>query len=456
MPQQEQIVQLSDGSKIAIPSTVKPAQFDSYIADFQAHKPPAPPQQTPSAEGQNKLIRYMVPGEGVNDYAQGSYAEQQALRKGAKPIPTQRGGPVSYQAPSRVLDETPEQHAQRSQSETKDLHRTAGEAGAVVAGGIAAPALVPEAAGGVSGLLLRMLATGGGAGAGTMAGRAATGDVSTEGLKQAGVNAAEYGLGEGAGEVIGKGAGALVKKMGEPITRINKLLGVAAKDVRLGSMPAELDEFAGQPARGVMKSGLDEKTLAKMNPIERNMAVVKAKNVVGKELDQILTQASNEGKIVNVQKPVEDVFKNIPDKKLRKQATTKFLQILQQNGITKPISQLSPMEARTVQRGLDDFANFTSADANKTFRDVATNLRRGISAETRKVVPAVTAVDQHYGDLALANQATRKAASKYASTVPQNKLRKWIVGSAIGGSAAGAGYELMKHALGGTSGGSVP
>lgn len=411
----------------------------------------------PPADGQNKNIRYMVPGEGVNDYAQGSYAEQQALKKGAKPIPTQHGGPVSYNAPSRVLDETPEQHEQRSQSETKDFHKTAGESGAILGSGIAAPALVPEGASGVMGALMRMMATGGGAGVGTMAGRAATGDVSTEGLKQSGVNAAEYGAGEGAGELVGGVASALTKKMGEPLARVNKLLGVGVKDVRLGSVPAELDEFAGQPARGVMKSGMDEKALAKMNPLERNMSVVKAKNVVGKELDQMLTAASSEGKTVNIQKTVDDVFKDIPDPKLQKQATKKFTQILAQNGITKPLSQLTPMEARTVQRGLDDFANFTSADANKTFRDVATNLRRGISAETRRVVPASAALDQHYGDLALANQATRKAASKYASTVPQNKLRKWLIGSAVGGAAAGgaagAGYELVKHSLGSVPGG---
>ena len=129
---------------------------------------------TDTAPGQSKLIRYFTPGRGVEDAAVGSKLEQDIQAAGGKPIPTQHGGVVSYTAPSRVLDETPAQNAARSESETKDLHKTAGQAGAIL-GSAVAPELLPEELSGVTGLLARSMATGAGAAAGNVAGQSATG-----------------------------------------------------------------------------------------------------------------------------------------------------------------------------------------------------------------------------------------------------------------------------------------
>jgi hypothetical protein len=234
----------------------------------------------------------------------------------------------------------------------------------------------------------------------------------------------------------------LRKSKVDPLAKTNELLGVTRKEVRVGGTPESLDQFTTNPARGVQKYGLTDKDLKKMNPLERNSAVTKARNSAGEKLDATLKKATEEGKTVNLYKTLNDTFKNIPDPKLAKQAETRMLQILKQHGINKPLNQLTPTEARAVQRSLDDFANFASGDAVKTFKDVATKLRRGISAETRKAVPESAEFDQDYSDLASATKATQRAAADYARTTPQSTLRKWLIKGAVKAGTAGMGLPL--------------
>ena len=240
-------------------------------------------------------------------------------------------------------------------------------------------------------------------------------------------------LAPGGAQLATKASEAL--KGGEPLARLNKILGVTAKQIRVGELPQALDELASNPARGVLKSGLTENQLAKMKPIERMQALTKVRNEAGAALDQMLQ--AHPDKTVNVQKVVEGVFKEIPDPKIARNATTRLQQLLTKAGINKPLSQLNPMEARTVQRELDEFANFAPEGTAKSFRDVATQLRRGISQATRAAVPEITELDQQYGDLAGAWKASRQQVQKYATTVPQSKLRKMMphLITALGGGA---------------------
>ncbi len=230
---------------------------------------------------------------------------------------------------------------------------------------------------------------------------------------------------------------------GEPLARLNKILGVGPKEVRVGATPSTLDEFASNPARGVVKAGIPEKELAKMNPLERVQTITKVRDAAGAKLDQVLQ--ANPQKTINVQKSVDDVFAKLSDKRLQKLAEARLRRILSEAKITKPLSQLTPMEARTVQRGLDDFANFAPEGTYKSFSDIATGLRREISKATRQAIPETAELDQDYGDLAGATKAVRRQANKYARTVPESKLRKiapYIAG-AVGGSAAAAGARYL-------------
>lgn len=305
--------------------------------------------------------------------------------------------------------------------------------GSLIGGEMIAPAkgLLP--------IIMRALGVGTGAAIGNVA---VSGDP-----KRAIKTGTTYGIAEGTGELAVKGAGKILEKVLPKIpslAKINKLLGVGEADVIPGKTPSSLDEFTANPARGASKYGLDEKSLAKMNPLERNKAVMAARDKAGQALEATLKQASDEGRVVNVQDAVQGVFKKISDKKVSVSVQKKFLDIMAQNGIRKPISQLTPMEARSIQRGLDNFADFASTDTVESMKQAATALRKEISKATRKVVPESAPFDQDYTDLFHASQGTQKLVKDYATKVPENKLRKYIIKTAIGGTVAGAGYEAAK------------
>lgn len=236
-------------------------------------------------------------------------------------------------------------------------------------------------------------------------------------------------------EAVGEPIAAKLSTKTEPLARINKLLGVTKAEVVPGKVPSSLEEFAANPARGVMNAGLDEAKLAKMNPLERNAAVMKAKDAAGKQLEQVLEQATQAGKKVDLYPIVDKVFDAIPDAKLAKQTENAFIQLLKEKGVTGPLDQVTPSQARAIQRGVEESLK------GEGMADIAAQLRKGISEATKKVVPEAGPADQHYWDLANAAKGTQKLLKQYATTQPKNKLIDWIIKATIGGTA----YELGKH-----------
>jgi hypothetical protein len=296
--------------------------------------------------------------------------------------------------------------------------------------------------------LYRLIASSSGAGAGAGVGNLAGGGSPKEALGEA---AKTTMLAGGEGLAV-KGAGAVASKLStkaEPLAKINKLLGVDAKEVIPGKTPASLDEFAANPARGAQKYGLTEEKLKTMNALERNSAIMQARDKAGRALDATLEAATQTGKKVNIQDTLNETFSEIADPKLLEQAEKRMLQILDKAGVSgKALRDLTPMEARTVQRGLDNFAKFANESEAKSFGDIADQLRTGISKETRKVVPESAEFDRDYTDLVHASNATQKGAKEFATTVPENKLRKWLIRGLITGglgAAGAAGYEGAKH-----------
>jgi hypothetical protein len=367
-------------------------------------------------------------------YTMSARDQQRAKAKAAAPIQKAQDsvfvGGQPYGGGGGYVTGKPEEIAGIRQKQRQVL-----EAGGAAAGGelVAPLAAGAEAVGGGSKILqwllpalTRSAGVGTGVGTGAVVGGASPKDAATTGAGAAALTLGGEGLVTGAGKVVK----ALTTNV-DPLAKLNKLLGVGAREIRVGSTPESLDEFASNPARGVVKAGLEEKTLSKMDPLQRNKVVTEARNDVGKQLDSVLKAASDAGKKVDITKPVADAFKKIADPTVAKNAEARLQQILADNGITHPLSQLTPSEARTVQRGLEGFD-----------KEVATDLRRGISAATRKVVPESSELDMQYGDLAGAVKGTQKTANKFARTVPENKLRKWIIGTA----ATGAGLEGAYHA----------
>lgn len=345
-----------------------------------------------------------------------------------------------YGGGGQTVTGTPEQVS--SLKKTQQFLAETGSASAATAGLSNVP--------GVLGLILRAAAAGGAAGtthAGTQA--ASTGRPD---LKGSAKTMAEFGLTEAGGETILKGVGKVASKVlpkVDPLQKINKLLGVDPKEVIPGKVPSSLDEFAANPARGAQKYGLDADKLSKMNALERNSAIMKAKDKAGQSLDQTLEMATQAGKKVNIQDVLNETFSEIADPKLLEQAEKRMLQILDKAGLSgQPLRNLTPMQARTVQRGLDNFAKFANESEAKSFGDIADQLRTGISQQTRKVVAESAEFDRDYTDLVRASNATQKAAKEFATTVPENKLRKWIIGGLITGglgAIGAAGYEAGKH-----------
>jgi hypothetical protein len=387
-------------------------------ADFDFSKAPTPESQRPDALAQAQAaVRKPI--------------EQAASRRETMTLPQ------GFGAMGNTVAGTPEQLAPARES----MSNLGKVTGAVVGGEAVAPlAAGAEAVGGASKLLkflLPAIARSSGVGVGTGGGAALTGSTPKEAVS-AGTGAVALTLG---GEAALASGGAALRSMSpkvDPLAKLNKLLGVGAREIRVGSTPESLDEFASNPARGVVKAGLDEKALAKMDPLQRNKVVSQARDAAGKQLEQVLKAASDVGKKVDITKSVADTFKKIPDPALAKQAETRLQQIIAEHGITNPLSQLTPTEARTIQRGLEGFD-----------KEVSTNLRRGISAATRKVVPESAQLDMHYGDLAGAVKGTQRVANKFARTVPENKLREIIKKTMIRGTESivggGLAYELLKH-----------
>ncbi len=294
---------------------------------------------------------------------------------------------------------------------------------------------------GILGWIMRGLASGGAAG-GTHALSKAS-ETGSPDLKGSAETGAGFAATEMAGEAGFKGLQKLLGKAGESTQRVNKLLGVKAKQVIPGKAPESFDAFVANPARGAEKYGLDEKALGKMTPLERNNAVMAARDQAGQKLEQSLTQA--QGKQVNIEPTITKTFKEILDPKLQDQAKQRLMQIIKKNNIRKPLSQLTPMEARTIQRDLDDFAKFSGEGEAKSFGDIARQLRKGISEATRKAVPESAEFDQDYTDLRNASNATQNQLKEFARKAPENQIRKWIIKAAAAGAGVGGAYEIGKH-----------
>jgi hypothetical protein len=174
--------------------------------------------QVQPAQQTVQMARYVAPGQGIQEFTQGSPEEKDFLTRFPQaksvPIPSGVGGKTTPSYAAQV--NTPYQQAEAARIAEGD--RKAGNAlktAAVVGGSIIAPELAPEA-----GLLLSTGLAAGGAATGTVAGQVASGEnpISEESLKQTGINAALYG----GGQLVGGVAGKLIGKVADALTAFAK------------------------------------------------------------------------------------------------------------------------------------------------------------------------------------------------------------------------------------------
>jgi hypothetical protein len=173
----------------------------------------------PASQNTAQQVRYVAPGQGIQEFTKGSTDEQQFLQKfpTAKVIPGKTGTYQRALQPGETVDT--EAPAVRAARETKQGKKAIGQSmktAAVIGGSIAAPELLPfvapelAAGGGVGALAAESAATGVGAGAGTVAGQVASGEdpLTAESLKETGTNALE----QAAGHLVIGGTGKLISK----------------------------------------------------------------------------------------------------------------------------------------------------------------------------------------------------------------------------------------------------
>ena len=175
-----QTIDFSDlGGKVVAPPTAAPKTIDFSDLGGRLVSGAASAQGTPVQQ-----VRYMVPGQGVQEFTQGSDEEAAFLKRFPQakqiPIPAGAGGKT---APSyTVLTDTPYQRAEAAR-DAESIRRSGNalKVGAIAAGSILAPELIPEIEG--AGALpwlarvgTRAAASGVGAGAGNVAGQVAEGE----------------------------------------------------------------------------------------------------------------------------------------------------------------------------------------------------------------------------------------------------------------------------------------
>jgi hypothetical protein len=272
------------------------------------------------------------------------------------------------------------------------------------------------------------------------------GDATKAGKDYAELLATTLGITGGAG-ILGPAAEVeqgevLAAKHASKLQKINETLGVKMGEIKPGKLPASLDEFEVNPARGMLKSGFDEKQLAKMDDIEKYNATTKAKDATGKQLGQMLDQAGKQGKTVDAYSIITKAFSKFDATEVSK--AEKVLQEgMAKHGIDiAQLDKLTPAQAQALKQDLWDAG------------EVGKQLYRGISEGIKKAVPEAKDAMRDYQDLMGAEKAARRGAQKYATKAPESQLRKMFkkyvvpkaaegIGIGAGGGAAYAIYRLL-------------
>jgi hypothetical protein len=280
------------------------------------------------------------------------------------------------------------------------------------------------------------------------------GDVTKAGKDYAELLATTLGITGGAG-ILGPEAEiaqgeALAAKQASKLQKVNEALGVKMGEIKPGKLPASLDEFEVNPARGALKAGFDEKKLAKLDDIERYNAMTKAKDATGKQLGQLLDQAGKQGKTVDAYSIITKAFSKFDATEVAK--AEKVLQEgMAKHGIDiAQLDKLTPAQAQALKQDLWDSG------------EVGKQLYRGISEGIKKAVPEAKDVMRDYQDLMGAEKAARRGAQKFATKAPESELRKMFkkhvvprISQGIGGGlGAGAAYVIYRAVFGGK--GSTP
>jgi len=233
--------------------------------------------------------------------------------------------------------------------------------------------------------------------------------------------------------------------------KINDVLGVPAKSVRIGKTATALDQAATMPGRALANLGYTPQELAKMTPVERMATIAPHWQQAGQAIDAAVTAATDAGKTLDAGDSAFKVLKSIAEPGLQDKAIATFNNLAKQLDIPN-LYKATPEEALKLRRALAVGARFGPSGDLNSLASVKAGLRSAVSGDLHDAVPSLKQLDQTYSDLRGAIDAAQNGVSKAASTAPPpttlqkaGQIIRKEAPRALAYSALGAGgYEAVR------------
>lgn len=208
---------------------------------------------------------------------------------------------------------------------------------------------------------------------------------------------------------------------------LNTAVGVTPRGIRIGKGVSDLGATYGNAGRGLLREGFDSQTLSKLTPPEQAQMIGPKWQAAGKAVQDAADKATSDGVTLDAGKSVTQVIKNrIADPTLQEKAIDLINQHQKDLGIAN-MREATPEQALALRQALRNEANFGINATTDSMKGIGRALYSAVSNDLHDAVPAMKAVDQHYGDLAEAVNAVQKQTQRYAAgqwKPPQTQVEK--------------------------------
>jgi hypothetical protein len=239
--------------------------------------------------------------------------------------------------------------------------------------------------------------------------------------------------------------------------KINKVLGVSSKAIRIGEGAKGIEDAATMPGRSLQQAGFTAKKLEKMKPIERMMAIRPHVEQAGKQIEAALQAHEKAGKTVDVGARVFETLKKIANPRIQEQAIEEFNNLAKELGIPNQRAA-TPTEAWKLRKALVAGARFGQGGDLNSLGTVRAALYGSVSSDLKAAVPELQKLDPLFSDLKTAMNAATNGVRKEAVKGSKPSLLQRIGRGAkrevtdrplrtiaLGLGIPYAGHEIAKH-----------
>jgi len=202
--------------------------------------------------------------------------------------------------------------------------------------------------------------------------------------------------------------------------KINDVLGVSAKAIRIGKDATSLESASTLPGRALANLGFTAEQLEKMTPLERMQAIAPHWRDAGRAIDEAVGAATHAGTTLDLGKSATNVLKSIKNPQLQEQAVAGFndlvkeLDVLNQRGAT-------PEEALRLRRALQAGARFGPNGDLNSLGSIRAQLYSAVSGDLQNAVQGLKQLDQHYSDLKGAIDAAQSRPGSSLRNLPRRR-----------------------------------